>query len=141
MPELRALHAIRYDFSRFRGDVGAVLAPPYDVLDQGDKDELLAKSENNIVALDLPHLPPKTAGPSEVYDRAARHMNEWLESGVLIREQRPALYAYHQVFQHAGETYKRRMLIARLRLEPFEKGVILPHEKTFGGPKGIGSRS
>ena len=135
MPEVAPLAAIRFDHTRTGGDLSALLAPPYDVLDQADKDALLAKSDRNIVAIDLPHIPPKSAGPAEAYQRSARLLEKWLADGTLIREADPALYLYHQRFEHAGTTYTRRKFIARVRLQPFSAGSILPHEQTFGGPK------
>ncbi len=135
MVEVKAFAAIRYDERRLGGDLSAVLAPPYDVLDQGDKAALLARSPRNIVAVDLPHIPPKSAGPPEVYARAARLLDQWLVDGTLIKDSSPALYPYHQLFEHEGRSYTRRMLIARVRLQPFSAGGVLPHEKTFGGPK------
>jgi uncharacterized protein (DUF1015 family) len=135
MAEIRPFAAIRYDFRPLRGDLSTRIAPPYDVLDQSDKEALLAKSDRNIVAIDLPHLPPKSLGPQEVYDRSARILKAWLADGTLIREAQPALYVYHQVFKQEGRTYTRRKFIARLRLVPFSEGVVLPHEETFGGPK------
>jgi len=135
MPELQPFCAIRYDTDRLRGDLSAVIAPPYDVLDQGDKDALLWHSEHNIVGVDLPHIPPKSAGPGEAYERSASTLRSWLENGVLIRDETPALYLYHQKFEHVGRAYVRRMFIGRLRLAPFSEGSILPHEQTFGGPK------
>ncbi|UCC30867.1 MAG: DUF1015 domain-containing protein [Phycisphaerales bacterium] len=135
MPEVAPFAAIRFDAARAGGDLSALLAPPYDVLDRDDKDSLLAKSNHNIVAVDLPYIPPKSAGPAEAYDGSAKRLNEWLNAGVLIRERNPAIYLYYQRFEHAGRPYTRRMFIARVRLQPFSEGVILPHEQTFGGPK------
>lgn len=135
MPEVAPFSAIRYDLRRVGGDLSAVLAPPYDVLDETDKKALLARNDRNIVAIDLPHLPPKSAGPAQGYERAARTMQDWIRDGTLVRDPSPALYVYHQRFEHNGKPYTRRMFIARLRLQPFSEGSILPHERTFGGPK------
>lgn len=135
MPEVAPFTAIRFDHTRTGGDLSALLAPPYDVLDQADKDALLAKSERNIVAIDLPHIPPKSLGPQEAYGRSAKLLDQWLSEGVMLRENKPALYLYHQRFEHAGQSYTRRKFIARVRLQPFSEGWILPHEQTFGGPK------
>lgn len=135
MPELTPFKAIRFDATRLSGDLTSVLAPPYDVLDQSDKDALLKRSDRNIVALDLPHIPPKSAGPATAYEFAATELAEWLSDGTLIRESKPAIYLYHQRFEHAGKPYTRRMFIARLRLASFSEGSIRPHEQTFGGPK------
>ena len=135
MAQIEPFAAIRYDFAGLGGDVSSRVAPPYDVLDQEEKDALLAKSDRNVVAIDLPHIPPKSAGPAECYDRAARTLAGWLADGTFVREAAPALYVYHQTFTVEGKTYTRRKFIARLRLTPFSQGVVLPHEQTFGGPK------
>ncbi len=135
MADVRPLRAIRYDQRRFGGDLSDLIAPPYDVLNQADKEALLAKSDRNIVAIDLPHLPPKTLGPPEGYARSAATLTAWLADGTLLREERPAIYVYHQSFTHQGRHYTRRKFLARVRLVPFSEGVILPHEQTFGGPK------
>lgn len=135
MLEVTPFAAIRFDAARTGGNLSALLAPPYDVLDEEDKRALLAGNDRNIVAIDLPHVPPKSAGPPEVYERSATLLSDWLADGTLLREQSPALYLYHQRFEHAGESYARRMFIARVRLQPFSEGSVLPHEQTFGGPK------
>ena len=135
MAEIAPFAAVRYDLTKTQGDLSALLAPPYDVLDGEDKEALLARSDRNIVAIDLPHIPPKSAGPPAVYEASAKLLNTWLTDGTLVREPQPALYLYHQEFSYAGQTYTRRKFIARVRLQPFCEGVILPHEQTFGGPK------
>ena len=96
MPEVKPFPAIRYDQARTGGDLSTLIAPPYDVLDQSDKDALLLSNSRNVVAIDLPHVPPKSAGPADVYERSARQLDTWLSDGTLIREQRPASYLYHQ---------------------------------------------
>lgn len=115
-------------------DLSKVIAPPYDVLDAAGKEKLAARDPHNIVIPDLPHLPAKTAGPDEVYDRAHITLQSWLKAGVLKRDKRPALYPYAQTYQHNGRTYHRRGLIALVRLAPFGKGHVVPHEKTYKGP-------
>lgn len=135
MPQVMPFRAIRYDLKKTEGDLSRVIAPPYDVLDQRDKDRLLAQSDRNIVAVDLPHIPPKSAGPPAAYEQAAKTLQSWLDDGTLVQEETPAIYVYHQTFEHAGRRYTRRKFFARVRLHPFDDGVILPHEKTFGGPK------
>ncbi|GIK16902.1 MAG: hypothetical protein BroJett003_18660 [Planctomycetota bacterium] len=134
MIEVRPFRALRYNFDRYP-DISALIAPPYDVLDLSDKEALLRRSDRNIVAVDLPHVPPKSAGPPEAYRRAAETLRSWRSDGTLVHEPSPAMYAYHQEFMHEGRRYTRKMLIATLRLSPFSEGNVLPHEETFGGPK------
>lgn len=131
MALIRPFHGIRY--TRAAGELSSLIAPPYDVLDDAGKGALQARSPHNIVAIDLPHMPPKTAGPDAAYDRSAMTMQAWLKSGVLARDPRPALYPYAQTYEQAGRTFHRRGLIALVRLSPFGKGEVVPHEKTYAG--------
>jgi uncharacterized protein (DUF1015 family) len=121
-------------FSRRRGsDISALIAPPYDVLTEADRSKLQAKDLHNIVSVDLPHVPPKSAGPDEVYDKANINLQAWLKSGILEKDARPALYPYAQSYEHAGRTFHRRGFIALVRLSPFGEGQVVPHEATYAG--------
>ncbi len=132
MADIHPLAAIRYPQS----EQTPLISPPYDVLSTADKQRLLAQNPHNIVAVDLPHVPPKNAGPAEAYEHAARTLTAWLQQGVLQRDSAPALYPYQQTYTYDGKTYQRRGLFCRVRLEEFgPQGTIHPHEQTFSGPK------
>ncbi|NLX14311.1 MAG: DUF1015 domain-containing protein [Phycisphaerales bacterium] len=135
MPEITAFRAWRYNPEQFGPDLSEMVALPYDVLTAEDKQRLLSRSERNIVAVDLPFVPPKSAGPDHVYAEAAERLNVWREDGTLMVEDEPAIYVYHQIYEHGGKQYTRKKFFARLRLEPFGQGGVFPHEHTFGGPK------
>src|SRR5262245_7331574 len=49
-------------------EISRLIAPPYDVLKDADKTALQAKHPNNIVTIDLPHMPPESLGPDTVYE-------------------------------------------------------------------------
>lgn len=132
MAQIRPFAGVRYA-QRKELDVSKLIAPPYDVLDEAGKAALQARHPNNIVTIDLPHLPAKTVGPDETYEKANLTLQSWLHAGVLHRDPRPALYPYTQSYDHAGRTYHRRGFIALVKLEPFG-GDIVPHEKTYKGP-------
>jgi uncharacterized protein (DUF1015 family) len=131
MADIQPFAAIRYTSS----EVSNLIAPPYDVLGEADKKALLAKDDHNIVAIDLPHMPPKSAGPSIVYDQAAGELTSWLDIRALVRDPAPALYVYHQTYKFVGKVLTRKKFFCRLRLEAFGKGSVFAHEQTFGGPK------
>jgi uncharacterized protein (DUF1015 family) len=116
-------------------DISHYVAPPYDVIDQQRKDELRGRSEHNIVNIDLPFVPPSKAGPPEVYEDANVVLQQWLADGILTRDEQPMLYRYDQVFMDSGCRYTRRKFFAAMRLSDFAQGDVLPHERTFGGPK------
>jgi len=127
------------DMKPFRGwryagaDIDGRLAPPYDVLSARDKQSLLDRCERNIVAVDLPHMPPKEVGPDESYAAAAVRLAQWQADGVL-RQDKPALYVYRQEFDLGSRRFSRLALLCGVRATPLGQDVI-PHEHTFAGPK------
>lgn len=135
MPEIQPFCGLRYNAAKFGPDISDQVAPPYDVLTATDKAELLSRSKYNIVAVDLPHVPPESAGPDDLYAAAAERLQDWLTRGVLAPEPAAAIYVYHQRYEHGGRQYTRKKFFARMRLEPFGMGTVFPHERTFGGPK------
>ena len=130
MADIRPFAAIH--FARKPGiDFSDLIAPPYDVLDEGGKAELQGKHPNNIVNIDLPHLPAKTVGPDEAYDGAGMLLESWLNEGTLVQDTRPATYPYTQTYEHHGRKYHRRGFFALVRLSPFGAGHVVPHEQTY----------
>jgi uncharacterized protein (DUF1015 family) len=130
--QIRPFTAIRFAKDKFP-DVSNLIAPPYDVLNEPQKQALQKRHPNNIVTVDLPYLPPKTVGPDEVYQRAATTLQSWLASGILQRDKRPALYPYAQTYKWGERTFHRRGFLALVKLSPFGEGDVVPHEKTYAG--------
>ena len=128
MAVIRPLAGLRYDPAHV-GDVGLVLAPPYDVISPAEQTALYGRSPQNVVRLILPREPDRGAA-------SARTLRAWVESGVLVREPQPAIYLYSQQFSLPdGSTRRRDGIICRLRLEDFSRGIVRPHERTLPGPK------
>ncbi len=113
-------------------DLGAVIAPPYDVISPKKRLELTERDGRNVVRLIL----PEGDAPAK-YDTAAELFGDWIEAGVLIRDGAPGIWVYAQSFDHpvSGERIDRLGFISRLHLEPFSAGIVLPHERTLSGPK------
>jgi uncharacterized protein (DUF1015 family) len=132
MAVVRPFSAIRYTRPANR-DISALIAPPYDVLDQAGKDALAAKAPTNVVAIDLPHMPPKTPGPDAAYAKANDTLQAWLKDGTLVKDAYTAFYPYQQSYDYNGKTYHRRGFFALVRLSPFGAGEVVPHEKTYKG--------
>jgi uncharacterized protein (DUF1015 family) len=135
LPEIYPFTAIRFADAAALSDL---IAPPYDVLDDAGKAALEKKNPHNIVKIDLPHMPPKTVGPDSAYESANRTLRAWLAEGVLVKDARPAFYAYAQTYAARGKTYCRRGFFARVKLSPFGQGQVVPHEKTY--PEAIQDR-
>jgi uncharacterized protein (DUF1015 family) len=133
MPDVRSIRALRYPTSA-GGDLSSKIAPPYDVLDEGPKQDLLDRDPHNIVKIDLPVTPPKTVGPDEAYAGAGETLREWIDQGVLVRDDQPALFAYEQRWSSGdGQAMCRRGLFAAVGAEPFGRsgGGIHRHEMTI----------
>jgi uncharacterized protein (DUF1015 family) len=139
MAQIRSFGGIHFNKGKFLnaasavGDISGVISPPFDVLDAAAKTELQKKHPNNIVNVDLPHIPPKAAGPREVYERSAVTLKAWLDAHLLVRETRTAFYPYMQTYQHSGRTFHRRGFLGLVRLSPFGEGQVVPHERTYKG--------
>jgi uncharacterized protein (DUF1015 family) len=139
MAQIRSFSGIHFNKSKFIsgpagvGDVSGVISPPFDVLDAPAKARLQAKHPHNIVNVDLPHIPPKAAGPADVYERSAVTLKAWLDAHVLTRETRTAFYPYMQTYTYAGRNFHRRGFFALVRLSPFGEGQVVPHERTYKG--------
>ncbi len=136
MPAVFPFRAVQYHNGS--GDVSGVIAPPYDVLDASQKQAMLDADPNNIVGIDLPHVPAKELGPKVAYEASAASYRSMLESGTLSQRQTPAMFAYRQTFEFEGKTFERCGMVATVETVPFgdrEGGGILAHEQTFGGPK------
>ena len=124
MAEIRPFRAGRYDESR-AGRLDSLVAPPYDVIGPEERLEYLERSPYNVVHLTLP----------DSEERAGNDFAAWRSDRVLVDEEE-AVWALEQDYvgpDGVGRT--RRGLIVALRAEPYERRVVLPHERTHHGPK------
>ncbi len=113
------------------GDINKLVAPPYDVVSKAERDQLTSDNPYNIFHLELPS-PNNTKTPSlSKYENAAQLLKKWEQNKIIARDQKPAIYPYDIEFtSHLGK-HKRRGLVALLKVEPWERNIIKPHEKTF----------
>ena len=112
-----------------------VIAPPYDVIDAGERAHLATLDEHNIVHVMLPEA-PNGRPPDTRYAMAAELLAGWRKRGVLQRDPAPALYVLAQDFTlPTGERRTRCGVFAAVKAEGYEPRRIRPHEKTHAGPK------
>ena len=114
-----------------------MLAPPYDVIDEAQRDALYGRDLRNVVRIDFgADYPDDVPGRTDRYTRAAHFMTSWLELGVLVREPEPVVYVHdHEFLLPDGETRHRRGVLGIVPAEPWEHGELLPHERTLRAPK------
>jgi uncharacterized protein (DUF1015 family) len=122
---VKPFRALRYD-ERRAGPLNSLVAPPYDVISAEERERYLTRSPHNVVRLTLPDDEAK----------AADLLAEWQDEGVLVREDEAAYWWLSQEYVGPDKVRRRRDgLVAALRVEPYETGAVLPHERTHAGPK------
>src|SRR4030095_11664017 len=127
MADVRPFRALRYAPGL---DLSKAICPPFDIISPEQQRALHERSPYNAVHIELGY-----DENGSRYERAAAALHRWREDSTLIRDNPAAFYLYDQQFEREGIRYSRRLILARLRLEPWERGIVLPHEQTFGAPK------
>jgi uncharacterized protein (DUF1015 family) len=134
MADVRPLSALRYA-SDLQSNLASLVTPPYDVISPEAQATYYARHPQNIIRLELGQEQPSDDTLNNRYTRAAATLADWRLQGTVHQETQPAFYLYRQHFQIGGQDYWRTSLLGRVRLEPWEAGVVLPHEHTLSKPK------
>ncbi len=127
MPQFVPFRGLRY--TPAAGSLGDLIAPPYDVISPAQQRALASRNERNAVLLEL------AEGGEDRYQKVAALVGEWIDSGMVARDEQPMLYVYEQEFVEDAHVYIRRALIAAVEAQPWEEGAVKPHEFTMSGPK------
>jgi uncharacterized protein (DUF1015 family) len=126
VPDLFPFPGLRYQLGALDTDLGAVTAPPYDVIDEEGRARLEAAHPQNAVRLIL----PRDVDSGDRYRRARETFDEWQAAGVLAADT-PHLYVYRMGFtDDAGQARRMTGVVGALELSPPGEGV-LPHERTM----------
>ncbi|MBA2114414.1 DUF1015 family protein [Bremerella alba] len=120
MPDIRAIHGLRYDLGHI-GALADVIAPPADKLTPEQIDELYKCHPANVVRVLTNREEPGDDENNNRFSRAKRFLTDWQRQGVLQREPDPAIYVYHQEFDWQGQRVTRRGFLAGLALEDIDQ--------------------
>lgn len=135
MARVRPFAAWRYAAAP---DITPLTAPPYDVISPAERAGFLEGEPHNVVALELPDGPLDPSAPGNRYETGKATWDAWRTDGTLVRESVPSLYVLEQRYTLGEREIKRRAFIVEVGLEPFDAGVVLPHERTLA--KALGDR-
>jgi uncharacterized protein (DUF1015 family) len=120
--QVREFRALRYAPSLPLADL---VAPPYDVISDAERADYLGRSDWNVVRLTLP----------AAEEEAAADLERWVDEGILV-EDGPAFWVVEQDYVGPDDVARTRTgLVGSLHVEPYEKRIVLPHERTHAGPK------
>lgn len=130
MATINPFRGLRYNPESVE-NLADVVTPPYDVIDPAAQERYYQKHPYNIIRLEYGKTYPDDGDNNNRYTRAAADFNKWINENVLDPENEPALYLYEQEFTVDGERKIRTGFICAVKLEPYEKGIVLPHEETL----------
>jgi uncharacterized protein (DUF1015 family) len=123
--DVRPFRAERYDEAQ-AGPLETLVAPPYDVITPEQRQQYLARSPYNVVHLTLP----------DDDEQAGQDLANWRLDGVLARDDDPASWLLSQQYTGPdGVTRTRSGIVVSLHADPYDRGTVLPHERTHRGPK------
>jgi uncharacterized protein (DUF1015 family) len=108
-------------------DLTDVACPPYDVISDAQRAELLRRHERNAVRLEYSAEP----GPHRA---AAQTLAAWLDDGTIARRAEPNAWYYRHATAADPDDLAVEGVVVRVLLEPWGDGVRR-HEHTMPGPK------
>lgn len=134
MAEIIPFKGILYNTHKIH-NLADVVAPPFDIISEQEQIDFHESHPQNIIRLTLGKTTENDTDTDNRYTRAAQCLGRWFADGIVELEPEPSFYLTSMEFPHEGRSVTRYGLIALVRLEPFEKGIVLPHEKTFSNIK------
>lgn len=117
------------------GDPSLVVTLPYDRITPELQDRYYRLSDYSICRVIKGKEEAGDGDAANMYTRAAEYWKQYVAEGIVVEDQRPALYAYYQVFDLGGQQYTRRGLCAMVELQDYDQGGVKPHERTLDAPK------
>ena len=128
MAVIKAFKGMRYNTAK-AGEISSLCCPPYDIISEQERLAFIKENEYNIIRLELPK---EGENP---YACASDILKMWQDKGIFKIEDKPAIYIYEEEFSVGNTRKSIKGIIARVQLEEFSKGIILPHEFTLSKAK------
>ena len=128
VPRFEPFVGLRYDTAKV--PLEKVVAPPYDVMSEEERQRYADRHDRNIVRVDVP---VESEGPGR-YQEAATALAHWRAEGTIVDDPQPSYTLYRMVF--TDEAGRRRETVGVIgALEVVVTGAggdggVLPHERT-----------
>ncbi len=134
MAEITPFRGILYNTEKIK-NISDVVTPPYDVISDQKRDAFYERHPNSVVRLDKGKPAATDTDKDNPHTRASAYFQNWMKDNILLEDAEPALFLTAVEFNVEDKPVTRFGLITRVRLEPFDKGIVLPHETTFSKVK------
>ena len=129
MARIFPIKGIMYN-SELDNDLGKFLCPPFDVVDDNDKNKLYGISEFNVIRLENGKSFISDDNDENKYTRSSKFLDEWLSKSILIKDNEESLFILEEIFENNNKHISRSSLICNVKVEDYENRIVLPHEKT-----------
>ena len=125
MPRIKSFRAVRPTASLAK----EVASVPYDVVNRAEAVALAEGNANSFLHVVRPDIDlPADTNPyaDEVYATARKNLDQLMQDGVLVQDEKPAVFVYRQTMNGKSQTG----LVCCCHVDDYENNVILKHEKT-----------
>ena len=135
MADIKPFRMVHYN-GKCTSELDKLITPPYDVISPREQEAFYQTHPLNMIRLVLGKQYPDDNDRDNRYSRAAAALQQWLSQGALVRSDRAGLTIYRMEFDEP-EGCRRQLdgIVALVRVDDYGKGKVLPHEKTYNGPK------
>lgn len=135
MAEIKPFRTVHYN-GECAQDLDRLITPPYDIISLEEQEGFYQAHPLNIIRLVLGKQYPDDNATNNRYTRAAETLKDWMAQGVLRRKDNAGLTIYQMEFdQPEGGRRTLDGMVALVKVDDYGKGKVLPHEKTYKGPK------
>jgi uncharacterized protein (DUF1015 family) len=126
-----------YRYSEKAGDLNNLVTQPYDKISPEMQARYLSLSPHNLVRVILGERFDNDTDAENVYTRAGAYFKQWIDAGILAKDETPGFYAYFQQFTvpDSGESLTRKGFIGLGKVQEYSEGIVHRHEQTLSGPK------
>ena len=129
MADVRPFRGLRYN-TEIVGELANIVSPPFDTIPPELQRSLHLRSPYNVVRLEAGERLPSDTDQDNRYTRSAALFADWMDKAIMVREESSAFYLVQHTFRSRDREMSRLELMARVRLEEYERRVVLPHEYT-----------
>ncbi|MEI7542639.1 MAG: DUF1015 domain-containing protein [bacterium] len=134
MADIKPFKSIYYNSEKV--DLKKVVMPPYDIIKDKEVEGYYENDPFNVIRIDKGLAQAGDNPAVNKYTRAADFMNEWIMDNILDRDDSESFYVYTQEYKMPdGKKKEMISFFAAVKIEEYDKRIILPHERTHDGPK------
>ena len=134
MVDVQPFQGVVYNGDIFQ-DLSLVVAPPYDVVSQEERRQLLSTSPYNIINITVKE-ENRNISDEDFYSFARVEWKRWIRNQILTRVNQPAIWRTDETYlSPTDEPLTRTGFIALIRLGDYSLSGVQRHERTYVKPK------